>query len=225
MSDDPNVAAKKELLMLILKATNAFEDTNQQCGHHRLADATEIPRAFHDVSKAIPLIQRTLSSVKSSVEEASMDQGQDYCQIKEVITDISKKAVQLEHIFERVLPDSKEPRLDRYRAATNNGSGGDQRVEVLMQSVLDSLIQSTALRNVVSEHMRDLQTTSTELSNTPRSLLEGDSRPGIHNHGSGHQILHLGSGHQNINNSPAPQFIGTFSGGFGNIPGMGSNAS
>lgn len=198
------------------QATKSVRDTVNQLEsaaevYDGLADASDLPQAFHEVAKALPTARQALKAIKSQLNKNPTADKELDKEVEKLQIDASRKfhskAVQLYDIFDAVIPPGDGPRPARYRSAANQKG----RVEVLMKEILVAVIV-VAKPPVVPESLAgELERVLEEVVNIPRSL-EEDTGHSFHNYGSGPQSIHLGQGDQNINTGKGTQFNGKLMG-------------
>ncbi|KAK4107645.1 hypothetical protein N656DRAFT_785128 [Canariomyces notabilis] len=211
-----------QALMAIRGAKSTLQNTNNV--YADLDDASkDLPNAFHEVAKVIPLVERTLGTIETYIQSRSRKtkeetrEDQDaYQQIAKLAKQCDERAARLQTIFGKVIPPDGTPVQERYRSAA--GKGG--RVELLMKGILEDVIALAKEPFVGPDEAECLRAALKEIMELEPSLPENTGSHVFNNHGSGPQSIHLGTGDQNINTGPAPQFNGQFMapfhlGGFG----------
>ncbi|EPS41227.1 hypothetical protein H072_4849 [Dactylellina haptotyla CBS 200.50] len=99
-------------------------------------DAEGLPKVFRQASHKLPIISDILDSAKSSLEKKGASEIERSAKI--VIDNCSENWQKLKDLFEKVIPDDKASKIDRYyRAVRTLGKGG--KVENLMKEMLESV--------------------------------------------------------------------------------------
>ena len=100
-------------------------------------DAEGIPMTFREITQRLPLIQDTLRIAEAHIDERSLDE--ESCRaIRPVVEGCKDKALRLEIMFRKVVPQANITRLDRYRIAVR-ALGKGNRVEALMKGMLEDV--------------------------------------------------------------------------------------
>lgn len=200
-----------QALIAIRGAISTLNNTSEMCAD--LDDAgQDLPEAFHEVAKVIPLVEHTLETIKIHIQtKKTKDETQDdrdaYEHIGMLATECNGRATRLQSIFGKVIPSDDTPLMERYRSAA--GKGG--RVELLMKAILEDVLVLAKDPVVSQDEVEGLRAALETIMNLPPSLSEDTGvAHAIYNYGSGPQSIHLGTGDQNINTGPAPQFNGKF---------------
>lgn len=114
-----------------------------------IKDTKDLPEAFHDVNKQLPLAQSTLEAAQRAAEDATAagngdpdiltTEGESMLAAVSVCT---KKVEDLKKIFRKArdLREDGKPLRKGYRAAVEKLGGTNHQVEELMRGVLDSII-------------------------------------------------------------------------------------
>ncbi|KAH8591315.1 hypothetical protein B0O99DRAFT_663707 [Bisporella sp. PMI_857] len=174
-------------------------------------DAEGLPQAFREVTQRLPLVRDTLQATEGHMKRYNL--GDESCiAMKPVVEGCKDKAVRLETIFQKVIPQADTSRLDRYYKAVRTLGKGN-RVEALMKGMLEDvqlLAGNHAIKAATEAQIEQLAKAIEELSGISPSLPEHiseDSSPAITNYGSGPQNIHSGLGDQNNNTGSGKQYI------------------
>jgi len=100
-------------------------------------DASNLPEAFRDVAKRLPLVQETLQTARVRLNSASPDDA-FYKGMKPVLEDCEDKAIQLKTTFEKIVPKADASRMEHYVLAART-LGKEDTVESLMKGILDDI--------------------------------------------------------------------------------------
>ena len=177
--------------------------------YNDVKDAEGIPMTFREIAQRLPLIQDTLRISEAHINECSLDE--ESCRaIKPIVEGCKDKALRLEIMFRKVVPQVNITRLDRYRVAVR-ALGKGNRVEALMKGVLEDvqlLAGNHAIKASTKAEVGKLIKAIEELSVIPPSISEDTSGYSINNCGFGTQNVNTGDGTQNINIGGGKQFIG-----------------
>ncbi|KAN0066791.1 hypothetical protein V8E54_015080 [Elaphomyces granulatus] len=97
-------------------------------------DAEAVPKEFREITQQLPIIQATLRIVKAHISTRSLDE--ESCRaIKGPIQGCKDKALRLEIIFRKVVPQASPERRECYRVAIDMLGEGYQ-MEVLIEGIL-----------------------------------------------------------------------------------------
>ncbi|KFZ24532.1 hypothetical protein V502_00989 [Pseudogymnoascus sp. VKM F-4520 (FW-2644)] len=183
--------------------------------YEAVEDEAGLPTNFKKSATKLPLILKFLEHAEEYVNNETDES------IKAAFTptleDCKVQAIQLQELFEKVMPGEGDSRWDRYmKAARTIGEGG--RVESLVGGILDDLqLLATRFPEVTTSRGKDqLATAIEEVTKMEPSLSDGfEQTPAYAHYGSGAQNVHLGGGNQYINgpgnqlNGPGNQYNGT----------------
>ncbi|OBT95231.2 hypothetical protein VE01_07574 [Pseudogymnoascus verrucosus] len=183
--------------------------------YEAVEDEVGLPTNFKKSATKLPLILKLLEHAEEYVNNETDES------IKAAFTptleDCKVQAIQLQELFEKVMPGEGDSRWDRYmKAARTIGEGG--RVESLVGRILDDLqLLATRFPEVTTSRGKDqLATAIEEVTKMEPSLPDGfEQTPAYAHYGSGAQNVHLGGGNQYINgpgnqlNGPGNQYNGT----------------
>jgi N-terminal domain on NACHT_NTPase and P-loop NTPases len=169
-------------------------------------DAEAVPKEFREITQRLPIIQATLQIFKAHISTRSL--GEESCgALKGLIQGCKDKALRLEIIFRKVVPQASPERLECYRVAIDTLGEGYQ-VEALIDGILRDikwLAENPAVNAVTEAEVQKLAKAIEELSVMPASQSDENS---INNYGSGTLNANIGKGNQNNNNASGKQFIG-----------------
>ncbi|KAH9216662.1 hypothetical protein DL95DRAFT_435086 [Leptodontidium sp. 2 PMI_412] len=194
-------------IISIIDATNqVYEAVKDQAG---------LPTNFKKLATKLPLISKLLEDAERYVKAADTATETAFTPTLE---DCKAQAIQLQDLFEKVMPEEGESRWDRYvKAARTVGKGG--RVEDLVKGILDDLqLLATRFPEVTIPRTKErLAKAIEEVTKMEPSLPDGfEDAPAFAHFGSGAQNNNMGGGSQynnnstgNQNNGPGQQYIGT----------------
>lgn len=177
-------------------------------------DAEGIPMAFQEITRRLPLLRDTLRIAEVHITEGGLDE--ESCRaIKPALAGCKDKALRLEIMFRKVIPQASTPRPERYRLAVNALGEGNQ-VETLIKGMLEDVILLTGdqvVKATTKAEVEKLIKAIEELSAMPPLVLKDTSkdtpRNSINNYSSGITNANTSKGTQNNNNANGKQFIGT----------------
>ena len=177
--------------------------------YNDVKDAEGVPITFREITRRLPLIRDTLRIAEAHINGHSLDE--ESCRaIKPIVEGSKDKALRLEIMFRKVVPQANVSRLDRYRIAVR-ALGKGNRVETLMKGMLEDvqlLAGNHAIKAATEAEVGKLIKAIEELSAMPSSMSEDMSGNSIYNYGSGTQNVNAGDGTQNNNTGSGKQFIG-----------------
>jgi hypothetical protein len=117
-----------------------------------------LPKAFRHASNKLPLISDILEAAKHNFEADSVS-GVEKSVIL-VIDDCNDKWRTLKNLFDRVVPDEKASRVDRYYAAAKTlGKGG--KVENLMKGMMEDIQLLGSIRTMTTTNVEKVIKTAT----------------------------------------------------------------
>jgi len=195
-------------LISIIDATKQVYDA--------IEDEAGLPKNFKKSATKLPLISKLLEDAERYVDSVANES------IKSAFTPTLEhcrvQATHLRQLFEKVMPEEGDSRLDRYvKAAQTIGKGG--RVESLVRAILDDLqLLATTFPEVATLRGKEnLAKAIEEVTGMDPSLPNGfEQMPAYAHYGSGAQNNNTSDGTQNNNNSTGnqnngagQQFIGT----------------
>lgn len=168
-----------------------------------IKDTKDLPAAFHEVNKQLPLAQNTLEKAQRTAEEAiaagnagANNLANEGESMLATISTCSKKIEELKKIFRKArdLREDGHPFRKGYRAVVEKMGGTNHRVEELMRGILDSVL-SLGANQVFRLATRD------QVDKITQAIKElGEVEPSVEesHRAGGNTFTHLGSG--NINN-------------------------
>ncbi|OAP54477.1 hypothetical protein AYL99_11578 [Fonsecaea erecta] len=158
-------------------------------------DKDNLPEAFRDVARRLPIVQETLNAAKAHIQDNQSDKTSEG--VKAIIKACESKAQKLNALFQKVAPQEEDSRADRYlKAVRNLGKGG--RVEVLMKGILEDmqLLAGNGVVKLASEaQLRDLKAAIEEISALKPSIPDEefpDSSNVFNQYGAGHMFNAIG---------------------------------
>lgn len=114
-----------------------------------IKDTKDLPEAFHEVNKQLPLAQNTLEKAQQAAEAAAAagnnglnslsNEGES---MRATISTCNKKIEELKKIFRKArdLREDNRPFRKGYRAIVEKMGGTNHRVEELMRAILDCVL-------------------------------------------------------------------------------------
>jgi hypothetical protein len=178
--------------------------------YNDVKEADGIPATFREAARRLPLVRDTLRIAESRIHDRSLDE--EGCRaIKPTVEECKDKALRLELVFRKVMPQGEFSRLERYRIAIR-ALGQESKVETLMTAMLGDvqlLAQNHAVKAATEAQVGMLAKAIEELAAMPPSMAEeAVEKSSISNYGSGTQNVNTGAGSQNNNTGGGRQFIG-----------------
>ncbi|KFY36599.1 hypothetical protein V495_07752 [Pseudogymnoascus sp. VKM F-4514 (FW-929)] len=183
--------------------------------YEAVEDDAGLPTNFKKSAMKLPLILKLLEHAEEYVNNETDESIKDA--FTPTLEDCKVQAIQLQGLFETVIPGEADSRWDRYmKAARTIGKRG--RVESLVGGILDDLqLLSTRFPGVTTPREdNQLAMAIEEVTRMEPSLPDGfEQTPTYAYYGSGAQNIHLGRGNQYSNgpgnqlNGPGNQYIGT----------------
>ena len=205
----PNMSgAEAGLVLGLISSTITIIDTIVKV-YNDVKDAGGIPITFREITRRLPLIRNTLGIAEAHITKGSLD-GESGRAIKPIVEGCKDKALRLEIMFRKVVPQANISGLDRYRIAIRALGKGNQ-VEALMKGMLEDvqlLAGNYAIKASTEAEVERLVKAIEELSAMPPSLSKDTPGDSINNYGSGTLNANAGDGTQNNNTGSGKQFIG-----------------
>lgn len=176
-----------------------------------IKDTKDLPEAFHEVNKQLPLAQNTLEGAKRVAEDAiaaGNGSSNNLANVGEsmlaTISSCAKKVAELKGIFRKArdLREDGHPFRKGYRAVVEKMGGTNHRVEELMRGILDSILSLSAnqvFRLATSDQVDKINQGIKALEAVEPSV-EGNK------HAMGNSFVHLGTGNINSQLSDGDQF-------------------
>ncbi|KAJ6256782.1 putative G-protein beta WD 40 repeat-containing protein [Drechslerella dactyloides] len=200
------------LILGLISSIIAIIETTKKV-YEAIEDDSGLPKNFKKSAAKLPLISRLLDDAEKYIEGSNDESLKDA--FKPTLESCKTQAVQLQTLFEKVMPTEDESRFERYvKAARTIGKGG--RVEDLVGGILSD-IQLLATRFPTTQRVKQQLTDAIqEVEAMEPSLPDGfEENPTFAHYGSGAQNNNTGSGTQynnnstgNQNNGPGHQYIG-----------------
>jgi hypothetical protein len=184
-----------EIVGLVGTCITLFEASIK--AYNTIKDLKGVPDAFKEVSKRLPLVERTLSDAKAQLDKAEIDEALA-SKIKPILENCEKKAGELKNIFEKLAESKGGKILSTYRKLV--GLTKEHRVEVLMQDILKDiqvLVGNQTLRLATKDQVELLQKAIQELSQVKPSIPDSkfaSAAGGINNWDKGKQNIVFGDG-------------------------------
>ncbi|KAF3924054.1 hypothetical protein ABW21_db0207818 [Orbilia brochopaga] len=200
------------LVLGLISSIIAIIETTKKV-YEAIEDDSGLPKNFKKAAAKLPLISRLLEDAERYVEGSNDESLKEA--FKSTLENCKTQAIQLQTLFEKVMPEEDESRFERYvKAAKTIGKGG--RVETLVGGILSD-IQLMATRFPTTTRVKQqLADAVQEVGAMEPSLPDGFEENATFTHyGSGAQNNNTGSGTQfnnnstgNQNNGPGHQYIG-----------------
>lgn len=135
-----------------------------------------LPRAFEQVVQSLPLVRETLQDVIDTLQDGKWDE--DTHILQHALHDCREKAALLLDIFSGIEKRSQEEGVKDWsifvRFYRNMVATKGQKVESLMESILNNLKIFTRARDVLRGHVENLDNAIGELSRMEPSLPDSD---------------------------------------------------
>ncbi|KAL3428105.1 hypothetical protein PVAG01_01614 [Phlyctema vagabunda] len=193
-------------LGMISAIITIIDATNQV--YEAVKDEAGLPTNFKKSATKLPLISKLLEDAERYVKAA--DEATETA-FTPTLEDCKTQAIQLQELFEKVMPEEGESRWDRYvKAARIIGKGG--RVENLVGGILDDLqLLATRFPEVTTPRTKEqLAKAVEEVTKMEPSLPDGfEQMPTYAHYGSGAQNNNIGSGIQHNNSGTGHQNSGS----------------
>ena len=138
-------------------------------------DAEAVPKEFREITQQLPIIQATLRIVKAHISTRSLDE--ESCRaIKGPIQGCKDKALRLEIIFRKVVPQASPERLECYRVAIG-ALGEGYQVEALIDGILRDIkwLAENPAVNAVTEAEAEVQKLAKAIEGL--SVMQSDDAP------------------------------------------------
>lgn len=184
------------LALGIISAIISIIDATHQV-YEAVKDEAGLPTNFKKSAAKLILISKLLDDAERYVEAADEATRTAFAPTLE---DCKAQAIQLQELFNKVMPEEGESRWDRYvKAARTIGKGG--RVENLVGGILDDLqLLATNYPEVTSLRTKEqLAKAVEEVAKMKPSIPDGfEQMPAYAYYGSGAQINNTGGGIQHI---------------------------
>ncbi|KAL1860553.1 hypothetical protein Daus18300_009186 [Diaporthe australafricana] len=179
--------------------------------YNAIKDMNELPAAFHEVSKQLPLVQSTLEGAKQAAQDVAVPanadpRNQSFDDQKAMLTTITKcekKVMELKEIF-RKARDTYEDDQGRsfrkaYHAVVDKLGGIKHRVEDVMRDILNEILSLGAnqvFRLATSSQIKEIKQALDALEGVEPSMEESKQAGGnsFTHWGSGDITGHLGQG-------------------------------
>lgn len=167
-----------------------------------IKDTKDLPAAFHEVNKQLPLAQNTLEKAQQAAEAAASAGNNGLNSLSSegesmlaAISTCNKKIEELKKIFRKArdLREDGHPFRKGYRAVVEKMGGTNHRVEELMRGILDSVLSLGAnqvFRLATRDQVDKINQAIEALDAVEPSVEENK-------HATGNMFSHTGSG--NIN--------------------------
>ncbi|WAO94398.1 Pfs, NACHT, and ankyrin domain-containingprotein [Fusarium falciforme] len=155
--------------------------------YNGIRDTRNLPRAFREVAKKLPLVRDTLRIAERQIGASTDDEA---CQaVKTVVESCKVKAEELKDIFDAVSASDNASRFERYRVAVRRFGKGSL-VETLAQELMEEvrlLGTNRAVQAATEAQAAELLKAIEELSSMEPSLPDEKS-VSQHHSGSGDNV-------------------------------------
>lgn len=203
------------LILGIISSIISIIDATRQI-YDAVEDQEGLPKNFKQTATKLPFISKLLKDAETYINNAEGKDTKDA--FKPILKDCQAQTTELQELFQKVMPNEGDTRLNRYiKAARTIGKGG--RVESLIGGILVNLQLLTTKFPAVTtpEEKARLDQAIEEVSKMDPSLSDNfEEGPAYAHYGSGAQnnntgsgIQHNNSGTGNQNSGSGQQFIGT----------------
>lgn len=199
-----NMTSNPAVIEIQQAVLEADEDLRRaQEAYYGARDVFDLPQIFHGVAQALPAAYEALHAVDAYLKD-SLNAVQNVDDVavqldEDAVTKTQASAKFLAEVFEAVTSADEGIRMSKYEEA----AGKDKHVEVLMVNILQDILVF-AMPPLITE----AQYTALEDSLDTISKIQPVSK--ITNYGSGTQVIHAGTGQQNINAGQSLPFHGSF---------------
>ncbi|KAK6527708.1 hypothetical protein TWF694_004688 [Orbilia ellipsospora] len=203
------------LILGLISSIITVIDTTKQV-YDAVEDEAGLPKNFKKSAAKLPLILKLLEDAEKFVGNTPDDSVK--AAFTPTLENCKLQAISLQKLFEKVMPEEDDSRVDRYlKAARTIGKGG--RVESLILDILRDLqllaTQFPELTNTRGQGQ--LKEAIEEVGKMEPSLPDGFENTASYAHyGSGAQNINTGTGVQynnnstgNMNTGSGTQYIGT----------------
>jgi hypothetical protein len=176
--------------------------------YNDVGSASDVPDAFVESARLLPVIRDAVQTVQTGTCTNGTD-DEARKELQSTLQRCMERALQLEIVFRKVVPQARTSRRDRYLLSTQT-SGKDSRVETLVKEMLEDvklLAESPVVRPGMEAEAEKLARVIERVSTLTPPTLEDASEELINNCGSGTINANTGSGTANINSSSGQQYI------------------
>jgi hypothetical protein len=193
------------------KAINAIEELEEQ--EENINKAKDLPSAFAGAAKAFPVAEEVLQCIEASLKDkAKLEPGnpnndEHLETLKQLLDETRGKAEDLYGLLERVLPEDKKSREERYQHIATPTTTVEKLTLAILQDLLEAsqlplpLVDAMTLK-VLQDTIKDVQRLEPSIKAPEKGTIT------FHNSGSGTQIAHAGQGDVYHNPGNGPQIGG-----------------
>ena len=176
-----------------------------------VGNTSDVPDAFVESVQLLPVIRDAVQTVQT-VQTGTCTNSTDDEARKELQSTLERcmeRALQLEIVFRKVLPQARTSRRDRYLLIAN-APGESSRVEALMQELLEDvkqLVRNPSIRSCTETEVEKLAEAIRGLP-ARQPLVPDDRLEKLFNYSSGTINANSSSGTQNNNTGGGRQYVG-----------------
>ncbi|KAF3904391.1 hypothetical protein ABW21_db0202621 [Orbilia brochopaga] len=132
-------------------------------------DAEGLPKVFRQASHKLPIISDILEAASTALKRK--DALKVERAIKHTVDDCQENWQKLKGLFDKVIPDGKNNRLDRYyRAVKTLGKGG--KVEILMKEILESVQLLASFKVLTAARQEEVVEVNMDKEKLARTITE-----------------------------------------------------
>ena len=174
-------------------------------------NASDVPDAFVESVRLLPVIRDAVQTVQTAQTGTCTNSADDEAreELQSTLERCMERALQLEIVFRKVLPQARTSRRDRYLLIAN-APGESGRVEALMQELLEDvkqLVRNPSIRSCTETEVEKLAEAIRGLP-ARQPLVPDDRLEKLPNHNSGTINANSSCGTQNNNNGGGAQYVG-----------------
>jgi hypothetical protein len=170
--------------------------------------ASDVPDAFLESVRLLPVIRDAVQTVQADTcTNSTEDEARE--ELQSTLQRCMERALQLEIVFRKVLPQARTSRRDRYLLIAN-APGESGRVEALMQGLLEDVEQLAKNPSVRSCTETKVEKLAEAIRGLParQPLVPDDGLEKLRSYSSGTINANSSSGTQNNNTGGGRQYVG-----------------
>ena len=176
-----------------------------------VGNASDVPDAFVESARLLPVIRDAVQTVQTAQTDTYTNGTDEEArgQSQSTLQRCMERALQLEIVFRKVLPQARTSRRDRYLLIAN-APGESSRVEALMQELLEDvkqLVRNPSIRSCTETEVEKLAEAIRGLP-ARQPLVPDDRLEKLFNYSSGTINANSSSGTQNNNTGGGRQYVG-----------------
>ena len=173
-----------------------------------VGNASDVPDAFVESVRLLPVIRDAVQTVQTGTcTNSADDEARE--ELQSTLERCMERALQLEIVFRKVLPQARTSRRDRYLLIAN-APGESSRVEALMQELLEDvkqLVRNPSIRSCTETEVEKLAEAIRGLP-ARQPLVPDNGLEKLPNHNSGTINANSSRGTQNNNTGGGKQYVG-----------------